>query len=283
MNAFLLGILSSLVTSALLLGLSLLRASRPLWWLTAACSWFTGTGLRRVYRRQASAEHHMRRDLARAQWVKVMAGRGNILTREAFAPLWSETSRPHPCRSCFPTRTHRTTPGSTADPRTWPASIRASPLTCSEARSEPTSTTSPKPRKHDAASGCAATTSPHMPHHRHRQGRLPHLLQRRRPRQKFTLPVRTSPGSPSTPSPSSNSTPPGRTARKPPSGSTPNITAAAPPLTRHPRAAGERTADAHLHCAGPARGGRGVPRQPTRSAPQIKSGHAPGRTFQHPP
>ncbi|WP_093764142.1 hypothetical protein [Streptomyces sp. F-7] len=89
MNAFLLGILSSLVTSALLLGLSLLRASRPLWWLTAACSWFTGTGLRRVYRRQASAEHHMSRDLARAQWVKVMAGRGNILTREAFAPLWS--------------------------------------------------------------------------------------------------------------------------------------------------------------------------------------------------
>ncbi|CAM5670143.1 hypothetical protein [Streptomyces viridochromogenes] len=89
MNAFLLGILSSLVTSALLLVLSLLRTSRPLWWLTAACSWFTGTGLRRVYRRQASAEQNMSRDLARAQWVKVMAGRGNILTREAFAPLWA--------------------------------------------------------------------------------------------------------------------------------------------------------------------------------------------------
>ncbi|MGC0208424.1 hypothetical protein [Streptomyces levis] len=89
MNAFLLGILSSLVTSALLLALSLLRASRPLWWLTAACSWFTGTGLRRVYRRQVSAEHTMSQDLAKAQWVKVMAGRGNILTREAFAPLWA--------------------------------------------------------------------------------------------------------------------------------------------------------------------------------------------------
>ncbi|MFJ8719475.1 hypothetical protein ACIRD9_40970 [Streptomyces violaceus] len=89
MNAFLLGILSSLITSALLLALSLLRASRPLWWLTAACSWFTGTGLRRVYRRQAAAEQNMSQDLARARWVKVMAGRGNILTREAFAPLWS--------------------------------------------------------------------------------------------------------------------------------------------------------------------------------------------------
>jgi hypothetical protein len=89
MNAFLLGILSSLITSALLLVLSLLRASRPLWWLTAACSWFTGTGLRRVYRRQAAAEQNMSQDLARARWVKVMAGRGNILTREAFASLWS--------------------------------------------------------------------------------------------------------------------------------------------------------------------------------------------------
>ncbi|MET9764513.1 hypothetical protein ABZ016_36540 [Streptomyces sp. NPDC006372] len=89
MNAFLLGILSSLVTSTLLLALSLLRASRPLWWLTAACSWFTGTGLRRVYRRQAAAEQNMSQDLARARWVKVIAGRGNILTREAFAPLWS--------------------------------------------------------------------------------------------------------------------------------------------------------------------------------------------------
>ncbi|OPG04741.1 hypothetical protein B1R27_24055 [Streptomyces sp. GKU 895] len=89
MNAFLLGILSSLATSALLLALSLLRAARPLWWLTAACSWFNGTGLHRVYRRQASAEQAMRHDLARAQWVKVMAGRGNILTRDTFAPLWS--------------------------------------------------------------------------------------------------------------------------------------------------------------------------------------------------
>ena len=63
MNAFLLGILSSLVTSALLLALSFLRASRPLWWLTAACSWFTGTGLRRVYRRQSAAEHNLREHL----------------------------------------------------------------------------------------------------------------------------------------------------------------------------------------------------------------------------
>jgi hypothetical protein len=94
MNAFLLGILSSLVTSALLLALSLLRASRPLWWLTAACSWFTGTGLRRVYRRQSAAEQNMGQDLARARWIKVLAGRGNVLTREAFTPLWSGDTSP---------------------------------------------------------------------------------------------------------------------------------------------------------------------------------------------
>ncbi|MGW7620034.1 hypothetical protein ACWGLG_30245 [Streptomyces antimycoticus] len=94
MNTFLLGILSSLATSALLLALSLLHAARPLWRLTAACSWFNGTGLHHVYRRQASAEQTMRQDLARAQWVKVMAGRGNILTREAFTPLWSGTISP---------------------------------------------------------------------------------------------------------------------------------------------------------------------------------------------
>ncbi|AVV44748.1 hypothetical protein PYK79_48500 [Streptomyces sp. ID05-04B] len=94
MNAFLLGVLSSLATSALLLVLSRLHAARPLWWLTAACSWFNGTGLHRVYRRQASAERAMRQDLARAQWVKVIAGRGNVLTREAFAPLWSGTISP---------------------------------------------------------------------------------------------------------------------------------------------------------------------------------------------
>ncbi|MFE7033743.1 hypothetical protein ACFU9Y_25845 [Streptomyces sp. NPDC057621] len=102
MNAFLLGILSSLITSALLLALSLLRASRPLWWLTAACSWFTGTGLRRVYRRQAAAEQNMGPDLARARWVKVMAGRGNVLTREAFTPLWSGDTSPAPVQILLP-------------------------------------------------------------------------------------------------------------------------------------------------------------------------------------
>ncbi|MEY9841176.1 hypothetical protein [Streptacidiphilus sp. EB103A] len=89
MTAFLFGILSSLAASVIALALGLLRGSRPLWWLVTVCSWCTGTGLRRVYRRQSSAEQDIARDLSRARWIKVLAGRGNVLTREVFSPLWS--------------------------------------------------------------------------------------------------------------------------------------------------------------------------------------------------
>ncbi|QHF93818.1 hypothetical protein DEH18_07995 [Streptomyces sp. NHF165] len=89
MTAFLLGVLSSLAASGVLLVLGFLRGSRPLWWLVAACSWCTGTGLGRVYRRQSSAERDIARELGRARWIKVLAGRGNVLTREAFSALWS--------------------------------------------------------------------------------------------------------------------------------------------------------------------------------------------------
>ncbi|MFJ4153115.1 hypothetical protein ACIP10_36960 [Streptomyces galbus] len=115
MTAFFLGILSSLTTSAVLLALSLLRASRPLWWLTAACSWFNGTGLRRVYRRQSAAERALADDIAHARWIKVMAGRGNILTRDAFAPLWSGDLSPASVQILLPDL--RTPSGSWLDRR----------------------------------------------------------------------------------------------------------------------------------------------------------------------
>ncbi|MFJ1790906.1 hypothetical protein [Kitasatospora griseola] len=92
MTEFLFGIISSLAASAIVLALGLLRGSRPLWWLVAAVSRCTGTGLSRVYRHQSAAEHHLAHDLRQARWVKVLAGRGNALTREAFAPLWSGDS-----------------------------------------------------------------------------------------------------------------------------------------------------------------------------------------------
>jgi hypothetical protein len=102
MTLFLLGIVSSLAASAIALGLGLLRGSRPLWWLIAACSSFTGTGLRRVYRHQSSAEQDIARDLGRARWIKVLAGRGNVLTREVFSPVWSGEVSPDSVRVLLP-------------------------------------------------------------------------------------------------------------------------------------------------------------------------------------
>ncbi|EME98856.1 hypothetical protein [Streptomyces mobaraensis] len=102
MTAFLLGILSSLAASATLLVVGLLRGSRPLWWVVSVCSRWTGTGLGRVYRRQSSAEQDITHDLRRARWVKVLAGRGNLLTREAFTPLWSGELAPEFVRVLLP-------------------------------------------------------------------------------------------------------------------------------------------------------------------------------------
>ncbi|QIB42113.1 hypothetical protein [Streptomyces aureoverticillatus] len=102
MTAFLFGVLSSLAASAIVLVVGLLRGSRPVWWLVAACSWFTGTGLGRVYRHQSSAEQDIARDLSRARWIKVLAGRGNVLTREVFSPLWSGELSPESVQVLLP-------------------------------------------------------------------------------------------------------------------------------------------------------------------------------------
>lgn len=91
MSAFLLGVLSSLLATALVCVAGWIRSGRPRWWLVRALARLTGTGIVRLYRQQRSAEQDMARDLARARWVKVLTGRGNTLTRDAFAPLWSDT------------------------------------------------------------------------------------------------------------------------------------------------------------------------------------------------
>lgn len=94
MTAFLLGVLSSLLATALVCVAGWLRSGRPRWWLVGLLSRLTGTGITRLYRQQRSAEPDLARDLARARWVKVLAGRGNVLTRDAFAPLWSKAQVP---------------------------------------------------------------------------------------------------------------------------------------------------------------------------------------------
>ncbi|UCM91270.1 hypothetical protein [Streptomyces marincola] len=88
MTGFLLGVLSSILATVVLGALAWLRSARFHWWLLGLLSQYSPLGLRRVYRKQRSTEKDIKRDLAKARWVKVLAGRGNALTRDAFAPLW---------------------------------------------------------------------------------------------------------------------------------------------------------------------------------------------------
>ncbi|WP_017582257.1 hypothetical protein [Nocardiopsis valliformis] len=100
MTAFLLGVFSSLLATALVCVTGWFRSGRPRWWLVGLLSRLTGTGITRLYRQQRFAEPDLARDLKRARWVKVLAGRGNVLTRDAFAPLWS--GAPTPVRVLLP-------------------------------------------------------------------------------------------------------------------------------------------------------------------------------------
>lgn len=103
MTAFGLGVLSSLLATALVCALGWARASRPRWWAISLLARLTGTGVHRVYREQRLAEADLAQDLARARRVKVLAGRGNTLTRDVFAPLWSAgAARPVPVQLLLP-------------------------------------------------------------------------------------------------------------------------------------------------------------------------------------
>lgn len=86
MTGILVGILSSLLATVIICVIGRFRAARSHWWLLSQRE---PLGIGRVYRRQRSAERDVARDLAQARWVKVLAGRGNALTRDAFTPLWS--------------------------------------------------------------------------------------------------------------------------------------------------------------------------------------------------
>ena len=92
MAAFVLGVLSSILATMILVFVGWIRSSHPRWWLVALLARLTGTGVHRVYRRQKAAEKDLARELARARWVRVLTGRGTTLTRDVFTPLWSGTT-----------------------------------------------------------------------------------------------------------------------------------------------------------------------------------------------
>ncbi|MEU8178071.1 hypothetical protein AB0C14_34825 [Microbispora hainanensis] len=94
MNEFTLGVISSMAATAFSVGVGWILSARARDWAVAVLSRYSGLGVRKLHRQQRRAADELAADLARAQWVGVLAGRGNELTRDAFAPLWSGAVRP---------------------------------------------------------------------------------------------------------------------------------------------------------------------------------------------
>jgi hypothetical protein len=90
MTSFVLGVVSSIVASALLVVFSWFASAASRDKLIRLLSRLTGLGLARVYPTQQAANKDIHRDLARARWVKVFSGRGNELTRDSFAKTWED-------------------------------------------------------------------------------------------------------------------------------------------------------------------------------------------------
>ncbi|MER5418589.1 hypothetical protein [Streptosporangium roseum] len=93
MDTFMLGVVSSLLATALTVTGSWAFSMRSRQWPVALLSRFTGLGVRRVLTRQRSASQELASELARAHWVRVLAGRGNELTRDGFAAVWEAAGR----------------------------------------------------------------------------------------------------------------------------------------------------------------------------------------------
>lgn len=88
MTGFVLGVLSSLVATVLTLAGGWLGSKRLRHWQVRVLSRLTGVGVQRSYASQKLANADLDADLAKARWVKVLAGRGNELTRDSFQGIW---------------------------------------------------------------------------------------------------------------------------------------------------------------------------------------------------
>ncbi|MFF0244854.1 hypothetical protein ACWEU6_02760 [Streptosporangium sandarakinum] len=93
MNAFVLGVVSSLLATALTVAGGWAFSLRSGQWPVVLLSRLTGLGVRRVLTRQQSASRELADELARARWVRVLTGRGNELTRDGFTPVWEAAGR----------------------------------------------------------------------------------------------------------------------------------------------------------------------------------------------
>ncbi|MEV7967865.1 hypothetical protein AB0O34_18025 [Sphaerisporangium sp. NPDC088356] len=93
MNEFVLGVVSSLLATALTVAGGWTFSMRSRQWPVTLLSRLTGLGVRRLISRQRLASGELAAELTRARWVRVLAGRGNELTREGFAEVWEAAGR----------------------------------------------------------------------------------------------------------------------------------------------------------------------------------------------
>lgn len=92
MKELILGVVSSLIATALTVAGGWFGLSWPRRLLLRLLSRITGIGVVRTYPTQAAANAEMAADLRKARWVRVVASRGNELTRDSFQELWRSGS-----------------------------------------------------------------------------------------------------------------------------------------------------------------------------------------------
>ncbi|GAA3178470.1 hypothetical protein [Nonomuraea roseoviolacea] len=93
MEEFVIGVVSSLAAAGLAVVGGMVLPRRVRSWPTLLLSRATGLGVSRVHPRQRVAAADLKAALGKARWVRVLAGRGNELTRDGFAALWDDGGR----------------------------------------------------------------------------------------------------------------------------------------------------------------------------------------------
>jgi hypothetical protein len=85
---FIIGVISSLAATVVVVVGGWVGLSWPKKAAIRLLSKVTGLGILRVYSQQRIANADLGADLHKARWVRVLAPRGNELTRDSFQPLW---------------------------------------------------------------------------------------------------------------------------------------------------------------------------------------------------
>jgi hypothetical protein len=93
MITFILDAISSLTATFIAVAGGWALSKRARRRLTAVFSRLAGLPIDHVYERQELASADLASDLAKARWIRVLAGRGNELTRDTFKSVWAGTAR----------------------------------------------------------------------------------------------------------------------------------------------------------------------------------------------